>query len=313
MKNAKTNFFLFLLFCKGISLQAQATETNMVQNPGFENTDYTLFKYESYDNCPTLVSGWDLIANPTFTDDYNNVGLNKYIVRGTMGFFGAADPASDGDANNRQYLRIQQYEWYGSSDGKPGTTEPGTGGIQQTVDVVPNATYSFSFLYRLSSHAESGKIVQAYYSITSGGTDIVSGTKLYNELDEKWYEREKKFTVPETASTATLHLYISAPRIYTWGGNISQWIDVDNVKLVREETSAITITDGSQPFKALSRGHAVSFSGLNDGDIVDIWHVSGQKVKQFTADRKSEDISLPPGIYIAQEKGKGQAAKFVIY
>lgn len=293
-------------FCLAGLLSVQAQQ-NLLQNGGFEDRSYTPFNYEEIKNCPNTVAGWDLISNPNRTDDFNNVGLNKYVVRATMGVY---DPVED--ENNKQYIRIQQYEWFGDAS-KGGTADmTADGGIQQTVDVLPSTTYTFSYLCRLSQHTENGRIVPAYYSIQEDNQEPVS-RKIFNEMDEKWHEVKKEFITSATAKQVRVRLYISGKRIYTWGGNMQQWADFDDVKLVVGGSNAIESTLASvSPLRADVRNLEVSFSGLIEGERVSVYDGTGRPVASFTAVSGRAGLKLPSkGIYIVQNGVHRKPVKFV--
>ena len=210
------------LFVSTTFIQSQE---NLLKNAGFENTDLKFFTFNGATNCPDKVTGWDLSDKPYTPDDYNNIGLNKYVIRGMI------EKHNPERNDNKQYLRIQQYEWFGDSKHGGKENAIAEGGIQQTVKVKPSTTYTLTFMYRLSKHVEKDRIVPAYYSIQED--DKAPEKKLfYNELDENWYEGKKTFTTSPTAKQVRVRFYISATRIYNWGGNRLQWADFDDVKLV---------------------------------------------------------------------------------
>lgn len=287
-----------------VSLQAQE---NLLENGDFEDTSYTPFNYEEITDCPNTIVGWDLIDRPDRTDDFNNVGLNKYGIRATMGKY---DPVED--EANKQYIRIQQYEWFGDAS-KGGTGDQlADGGIQQTVDVLPSTTYTFSYLCRLSQHVENGRVVPAYYSIQEDNQEPVS-RKIFNELDEKWHEVKKEFTTSATARQVRVRLYISAARIYTWGGNIKQWADFDNVTLVKGGSNGVdAVTASASSLRAEVQHLDATFSGLIAGENVSVYDGTGKRIACFPAVSDRAEFKLPvKGLYIVRNGARRNPVKFV--
>ena len=225
-----TSFLCVLSLAGTTSLMAQNdAQANLLSNPGFEDTEFQTFSYDnnSVKNCISYVAGWDATNKPGDAeykkDDYNNTGLNKYMVRGQIGYYPAGSDTAK--AGNKQYIRIARYEW----------TKPnewfGDGGLQQTIDVKPSRKYELTFLYRLSAHADNGTIVPAWVAFEEVGKTATK-KKLYNELDEKWVEKSYTFTTSADATKAIVKLGVTGGYVYDWGGNINLWADFDEVRLV---------------------------------------------------------------------------------
>ncbi|MDD4636325.1 MAG: hypothetical protein PHV66_01775 [Bacteroidales bacterium] len=290
-----------LVFAGIPSLMAQE-KINLIVNGDFEDSNYSVFSYdnESVTNCPNTIAGWDLIDDSTRFEDYNNVGLNKYNVRATMGKY---DPA---DNDNYQYIRVQRYEWSKSSDG------PGDGYIQQTVDVAPSTTYTFSFLYRLSSHSENSTIVPAWFSIQEDENTPIR-KKFYNELNENWYSKEQAFTTSDTAKQVRVRLGVTGGFIYSWGGNIDLWADFDNVNLFANTTTSIEESVSQVQIKADVNDFRVNLSGLAEGENVVVYDITGKKISSFTSQSESATITLPyKGLFIVRNGLQRAPLKLVI-
>lgn len=308
----KLTLLTMLSFWGFISLTAQNEgKTNLLANPGFEDTSYKLFKYESVGNCPDYVAGWNSSherEDAGFrTGDYNNEGLNKYNVRGQIGFYSAdSDTAKNG---NKQFIRVARYEW----------TKPdewyGDGGMQQTIDVLPSHTYSLTFLYRLSAHTENGTIVPAWVGFQEEG-GAMNKKKLYNNLEETWTEKSFTFTTSATAKKATVHLGVTGGYIYSWGGNINLWADFDDVFVADEgESTSISalLKAAGEQMQASVNGLEVCLSGLETGTDVYVYNVVGGLVTSFRASAEEETVYLPAkGIYIIRNGEQKKALKVVV-
>ncbi|WP_455587085.1 hypothetical protein [Bacteroides sp.] len=306
-----TSFLFALSFTGTTSLMAQsADDTNLLSNPGFEDTDFQVFKYEEVTNCINYVAGWDATHKPGDADfaanDYNNPGLNKYMVRGQVGYYPADSDTAK--AGNKQYIRISRYEW----------TKPnewfGDGGLQQTVDVKPSSKYELTFLYRLSSHAEKGTIVPAWVSFEEVGKTATK-KKLYNNLDEKWTEKSYTFTTSADATKAIVKLGVTGGYIYDWGGNIRLWADFDEVRLVDVTTGTSIkqlLSDDAQ-IRYTIQGSALCLEGLEAGCELAVYNVTGSLVTSFRTASSSETVYLPgKGIYIIKNGDRKKALKVVI-
>ena len=221
-------------------------------------------------------------------DDYNNTGLNKYMVRGQIGYYPAGSDTAK--AGNKQYIRIARYEW----------TKPnewfGDGGLQQTIDVKPSRKYELTFLYRLSAHAENGTIVPAWVAFEEVGKTATK-KKLYNELDEKWVEKSYTFTTSADATKAIVKLGVTGGYVYDWGGNINLWADFDEVRLV-------DITTGTSLKQLLTEDMQISYT---------VYNVTGSLVSSFRAESDEETVYLPGnGIYIVKNGDLRKVLKVVI-
>ncbi|MDD3323314.1 MAG: hypothetical protein PHS59_17910 [Paludibacter sp.] len=275
----KITFFVALLFISLISLQAQ----NLLVNGDFENKDFATFGYESILGCPDLVAGWDSIA-PFTEGTFNNTGLYIYNVRATMRL---------DTVPNSQYIRIARYEWDGNTDG----------GLTQTVDVLPNTTYTLSFLYRLSTHAESSTLVPAWCKIQEDD-NTPSKSSLYNtnydNMDYKWYPKTKTYKTSATAKQIRVMLGVTGGKIYSWGGNIDMWADFDNVSLVAAEPSAINeLAANRSQIKAYAIDSELSLSDLDAREEVSIYNALGKLVTTFYPTSESAKLSLTgKGLYI---------------
>lgn len=284
---------LFSLACLvSLSCFAQTDGDNILSNGDFEDTNYKPFTYENgnYVNCPSLIEGWDLRTlaegESYYTDDFNNKGLAKYNVRGQI----VTDSlATDGGS---QCLRISRYEWTKAAD------NPYDGGVQQTVDIVPNATYEFSFLYRLSNHAENGTLVPAWYAVTEIDADgnetvAVKKKKLYNNLDNEWYSKSATFTTSSAAQQVRVSIGVTGGYVYSWGGNIKLWADFDNVKLVQKETTGI--------------------AALVAATQVEVFNLEGKHVGYYSScDDATTALRSQKGVYIVKDSKGGRATKLVI-
>lgn len=266
-----------------------AAQQNLLTNGDFEATVKT-FSYETVFGCPVLVPGWDTVA--VKNEFFNNVGLDRYNIRATMGTF---LPAATGGS---QYLRIQRYEWDGWSDG----------GIQQTIPVEPSATYTLSFLYRLSivTGSTTTPLVPAWYRVYQDSTVSLLSKALYNyNIDNikdsaNWFTITKNFTTSATAKNIRVNLGVTGGKLYSWGGSIGFYGDFDNVKLVKV---------GSVGFQQLSeKGTIMSFvdqdkvylSGLSPGEVA-VFDLTGKKISSVIVNRTSVEMILPgKGFYIIQ-------------
>ena len=308
-----TSFLCVLSLAGATSLMAQNdAQANLLSNPGFEDTEFQTFSYDnnSVKNCISYVAGWDATNKPCDAeykkDDYNNTGLNKYMVRGQIGYYPAGSDTAK--AGNKQYIRIARYEW----------TKPnewfGDGGLQQTIDVKPSRKYELTFLYRLSAHAENGTIVPAWVAFEEVGKTATK-KKLYNELDEKWVEKSYTFTTSADATKAIVKLGVTGGYVYDWGGNINLWADFDEVRLVdiTTGTSLKQLLTEDMQISYTVQGAAVNFSGLEAGSELAVYNVTGSLVSSFRAESDEETVYLPgKGIYIVKNGDRRKVLKVVI-
>ncbi len=308
-----TSFLCVLSLAGTTSLMAQNdAQANLLSNPGFEDTEFQTFSYDnnSVKNCISYVAGWDATNKPGDVeykkDDYNNTGLNKYMVRGQIGYYPAGSDTAK--AGNKQYIRIARYEW----------TKPnewfGDGGLQQTIDVKPSRKYELTFLYRLSAHAENGTIVPAWVAFEEVGKTATK-KKLYNELDEKWVEKSYTFTTSADATKAIVKLGVTGGYVYDWGGNINLWADFDEVRLVdiTTGTSLKQLLTEDMQISYTVQGAAVNFSGLEAGSELAVYNVTGSLVSSFRAESDEETVYLPgKGIYIVKNGDRRKVLKVVI-
>ena len=308
-----TSFLCVLSLAGTTSLMAQNdAQANLLSNPGFEDTEFQTFSYDnnSVKNCISYVAGWDAPNKPGDAeykkDDYNNTGLNKYMVRGQIGYYPAGSDTAK--AGNKQYIRIARYEW----------TKPnewfGDGGLQQTIDVKPSRKYELTFLYRLSAHAENGTIVPAWVAFEEVGKTATK-KKLYNELDEKWVEKSYTFTTSADATKAIVKLGVTGGYVYDWGGNINLWADFDEVRLVdiTTGTSLKQLLTEDMQISYTVQGAAVNFSGLEAGSELAVYNVTGSLVSSFRAESDEETVYLPgKGIYIVKNGDRRKVLKVVI-
>lgn len=308
-----TSFLCVLSLAGTTSLMAQNdAQANLLSNPSFEDTEFQTFSYDnnSVKNCISYVAGWDATNKPGDAeykkDDYNNTGLNKYMVRGQIGYYPAGSDTAK--AGNKQYIRIARYEW----------TKPnewfGDGGLQQTIDVKPSRKYELTFLYRLSAHAENGTIVPAWVAFEEVGKTATK-KKLYNELDEKWVEKSYTFTTSADATKAIVKLGVTGGYVYDWGGNINLWADFDEVRLVdiTTGTSLKQLLTEDMQISYTVQGAAVNFSGLEAGSELAVYNVTGSLVSSFRAESDEETVYLPgKGIYIVKNGDRRKVLKVVI-
>ena len=288
-----TSFLCVLSLAGTTSLMAQNdAQANLLSNPGFEDTEFQTFSYDnnSVKNCISYVAGWDATNKPGDAeykkDDYNNTGLNKYMVRGQIGYYPAGSDTAK--AGNKQYIRIARYEW----------TKPnewfGDGGLQQTIDVKPSRKYELTF-------EEVGK--------------TATKKKLYNELDEKWVEKSYTFTTSADATKAIVKLGVTGGYVYDWGGNINLWADFDEVRLVdiTTGTSLKQLLTEDMQISYTVQGAAVNFSGLEAGSELAVYNVTGSLVSSFRAESDEETVYLPgKGIYIVKNGDRRKVLKVVI-
>lgn len=300
-----------LSFTGTASLMAQSgTSANLLVNSDFEDTDFQVFKYESVENCINYVAGWDATAKPGDDGfrlkDYNNEGLNKYMIRGQVGYYPAdSDTAKSG---NKQYIRIARYEWTKPSEWF------GDGGLQQTIDVLPSHKYELTFRYRLSAHAEAGTIVPAWVAFQEVG-QTTAKKKLYNNLDEKWAEKSYTFTTSATATKAIVKLGVTGGYIYDWGGNMRLWADFDEVRLVdvTAGTSIERLSGEDTQIHYTVQGDAVHLRGLDRGSALAVYNVAGSLVSSFSAASAEETVYLPcKGVYIIKNGDKRKVLKVVV-
>lgn len=266
-----------------MSLQAQ----NLLLNGDFENKDFGTFGYDngSIVGCPDLVAGWDSVA-PFKAGDFNNEGLYMYNVRATMRL---------DTVPNSQYIRIARYEWDGNTDG----------GLTQTVNVLPNTTYTLTFLYRLSINSVNNTLVPAWCKIQEDN-NTPSKSSLYNtnydNKDYKWYPKTKTYKTSATASQIRIMLGVTGGKIYSWGGNLDMWADFDNVSLVAAAPSAISeLAANRSQIKAYTVGSELILSDLDAGEEVSIYNVLGKLVTTLNSSSESVKLTLPyKGVYIVR-------------
>lgn len=286
-------------------------QDNLVQNGDFEDTGYTPFIYEdNVKRCPDLVAGWDRQSGEFKAKDFNNTGLDKYYVRGEII---TDDLAGDG---GQQCMRIQRYEWSGSEKGYPQGVD---GGIQQTIEVAPNTTYNFSFLYRLSDRLSNNTAVPAFWAIYEGDEtateDQNTRRKLYNELDNKWYSTKKSFTTKATTTRVRIYLGVQGGYVYSWGGNLGMFADYDNVSLVEDIQVSINElgADKKDNLLAWAEGNTVELNGIDAEALVKVYDVAGSEV--LSLNPKSEFLTFTlynEGVYLIWNGVRRKPVKVVV-
>ena len=301
---------LYLLGLMCFSLTAMAQSENLLQNPGFEDTNYELFQYESVTNCPDYVAGWNVMHERDDADfktkDYNNEGLSKYQIRGQMGFYD--EDSEQAQSGNKQYIRISIYEWLKAAEWH------GDGGMMQTVDVVPNHTYELSFLYRCSDKVIDADVVRPWVAFQEEGTEI-QHKKIQNMMDrELWTEKSFEFTTSETATTATVWLGLTGISFYEWGGQIDMWTDFDEVVLVdKGPASGVESTIAENDVHVYAQNGEIVVDGLADGETVSIYNLVGEVVAICRADDSQAVMQVPgPGVYIIKPENSGKARKVIV-
>jgi len=271
---------LCTLFLVGFLFTTEA-QVNLLLNGDFEDTNYNTFTYESITNCPDQIPGWDM-EDSIVAGDYNNVGLDKYNIRAVIGL--------NDSIENKQYLRIQRYEWDGWGDG----------GLQQTVSILPSRIYKLSFLYKLSSNSVNSTIVPAWFRIQEDDNAAVT-KKLYNNLDEKWTTKSYTFTSSDSATSLLIYLGITGGKLYSWGGNIDFWAEFDNVELIETGVNALTtINDEEEPVSGYVNNNILFLQGLEQGPV-EIYSIIGKRVRYFNA--CSDKAQLPfteKGLFIVR-------------
>lgn len=244
-------------------------------------------------------------------NDYNNNGITKYNVRATVQ---TEDLAENG---GKQCIRIQRYEWTKPSD------NPYDGALQQTVEVAPDTKYSFSFLYRLSDHAENGTLVPAFYSVDEidaegNVTALLKQKKLYNEQDNKWYSMEKEFTTSSTAKEVRVKVGVKGGYIYSWGGNMRLYADYDNVTLSKIDGLAdgiYSLRDAitSERLNATVEGLNVNIDGIDSTSQIIVADVTGKIIEQIKPTCGSVSIELPSsGLYLISNGRNRKTIKVVV-
>lgn len=270
-----------------------AAQQNLLFNGDFEATVKT-FSYETVYGCPVQVPGWDTVA--VKNEFFNNVGLDRYNIRATMGTF---LPATTGGS---QYLRIQRYEWDGWSDG----------GIQQTIPIEPSTTYTLSFLYRLSiiTGSTTTPLVPAWYRVYQDSTITVLSKALYNyNIDivkdsANWFTITKNFTTSASAKNIRVNLGITGGKLYSWGGSIGFYGDFDNVKLVKVGSVGLMQMPERENIKSYIDGDKVYLSGLSMGEVA-VFDLSGRKISSVIVNRTSMEMILPgKGFYIIRNDNR---------
>ncbi len=304
------HLLLLCLMCAGSVAMAQ--NENMLQNPGFEDTNYEVFKYESVENCPDYVAGWNVMHERDDADfkvgDYNNEGLSKYQIRAQMGYYD--ETSEQAQSGNKQYIRISIYEWLKAAEWH------GDGGMMQTVDVTPSHSYTLSFLYRCSDNVIDSDVVRPWVAFQEEGTEI-EHKKIQNMMDrELWVEKNFDFTTSETATRATVWLGLTGMSFYEWGGQIDMWTDFDDVVLIDNgpiEESGIEDVVAGDEISVFAQGGEVVVDGIEAGEKVTIYNLVGGVVAAGYAEGSQAVLQMPkPGVYIVKPGNKGKARKVVV-
>ena len=195
---------------------------------------------------------------------------------------------------------------------------------QAKMNVAPNATYSFSFLYRLSDHAENGTLVPAFYSVDEideegNVTTLLKKKKLYNEMDNKWYSLEKEFTTSETAKEVRVKVGVTGGYIYSWGGNMRLYADYDNVSLVCVDDIAngvYSIEDTMKTDKHLRvavSGHDVDVEGVDKSSPVVVYDMTGKTIIKMSPSGNDITLTLPSsGLYLISNGSNRKTIKVAI-
>lgn len=295
-------------------LFAQGENKNLINNGDFEDIGYVSFVYE--DNvkcCPDLVTGWDADkqrGEDGFKDkDFNNKGLSKFYVRGEI----VTDSLAD--TGGQQCMRVQRYEWSGSEQGYSQGID---GGIQQTLEVLPDASYDFSFLYRLSNRLNNGQAVNAFWEIYEGDENAVdtkvTRKSLYNEMNNKWYSKAYSFKTKATTTRVRIKLGIVGGYVQTWGGNMGMFADYDNVNLVQNATSSIMDLNKNQEASlvAIAEGNNVVLSGGDTAEEVEVYSMVGTLILSLPAEETMRFTLPDQGIYIIRNGVNRKSVRIII-
>lgn len=310
----KKNTLLVWAVLFSAPLFAQGENKNLIKNGDFEDTGYVSFVYE--DNvkcCPDLVTGWDADkqrGEDGFKDkDFNNKGLSKFYVRGEI----VTDSLAD--TGGQQCMRVQRYEWSGSEQGYSQGID---GGIQQTLEVLPDASYDFSFLYRLSNRLNNGQAVNAFWEIYEGDENAVdtkvTRKSLYNEMNNKWYSKAYSFKTKATTTRVRIKLGIVGGYVQTWGGNMGMFADYDNVNLVQNATSSIMDLNKNQEASlvAIAEGNNVVLSGVDTAEEVEVYSMVGTLILSLPAEETMRFTLPDQGIYIIRNGVNRKSVRIII-
>lgn len=309
MKKRFTFLFsaLFAFICTTTSQQ------NLIQQGDFEEPGIETFVYEGH-TCPIYLPGWDFKEDRNIDnlalDDFNNNYINKWSVRAEMLY----EEAPEDD--NYQHLRLQRYEWQSAA----GWIE--WFGIDQTVNIKPETTYTLTFDYRINPAQDTTEVSNfkeadgfatievpaAVVFIIPDMEDsvVVLESRTFNnwdkeDLNKNWDTKKILYKTPANVDKMTVRLAVKSGQVYDWGGNINMWMDIDNVSLVEGNNSSIESTSVSNKFTARSYESGILVNGLSGENQVSVFNLSGQLVKSVSASEPSLYIPFnQKGIFLVK-------------
>lgn len=301
MKLKITNLFVTLLMSYGVSF----AQDNLIQGGDFEDPSIQTFSYENH-TCPTYVPGWDFAPGKNIDNldptTLNNANVNQWNVRLEMLYEEAPED------NNYQHIRVQRYEWNGWWDNE---------GLTQTVKIEPQQTYTLSFDCRINPGATTDagfteadgfateetptfliyRIKDIPDSIvTLKAMDITQWDKA--NINNNWERKVFTYQTPNNVDSLTILLAIRGGKVFSWGGNINMWMDIDNVSFVKGAPNALKNTESSDIKVAVNK-NLISLRDLTGQNNISIFTVSGQLIKSIQT--TSETVNIPvlsKGVYI---------------
>ncbi|MFV0469533.1 MAG: T9SS type A sorting domain-containing protein [Dysgonomonas sp.] len=297
-------------------------QTNLIQQGDFEEPSIETFVYENH-TCPVYVPGWDFKEDRNLDNldpsDFNNNYLNKWSVRAEMLYEEAPED------NNYQHIRLQRYEWQQAAGWIDWF------GLDQTVTIKPGTDYTLTFNYRINPGQDTTTGSGFNEADGFATIDVPAAVVLIipdmpdsiipltarahanwdkTDINKNWDTMNLVYKTPNNVDKMTVRLAVKSGQVYSWGGNINMWMDIDNVSLVEGSGSSISVAE-AQNVKISSYASTIYVKELVGNNTVSVYSTSGQLIKSITTSNSSLEIPiLQKGIYIVKVGTK--SAKVII-
>ncbi len=329
----------FLLLGAAVAMMAGTAfaQENLLENGDFEETVTTMDSWDDgVTNVAEYIPGWDRKLQSDGTEaeyvanDINNAGFDRWQAIPRIMPVTDADVDETNDPNlvmpgsSWQYFRMQRYMWNGWSDTK---------GLQQTVDVVPGETYTFSGIFRVPSTGGTRdkqpavRYIRVYEGAVLSGNGMTGGLLLAEKqitpLEDgtegemqPWTEFELTglVTNSETQMVVAIGLNSAGGQGDGMPANENVRVDFDELVFAAGGGDGDGVegvaTDNMQIF---TMGNILQVNGAQAGTPVNIYDIAGKLVYSTVAGAETLTIDLGnygKGVYIANVGG--QSKKFIL-
>lgn len=327
----------FLLLGAAVAMLAgtASAQENLLENGDFEATVTTMDSWDDgVTNVAEYIPGWnrklqgDGTEVPHAAGDLNNAGFDRWqaVPRIMPVTDDDVDEINDPDfvmpGSSWQYFRMQRYMWNGWSD---------TGGLQQTVDVTPGETYTFSGIFRVPSTGGTRdkqpavRYIRVYEGAVQSGSGLTGGL-LLDEIQitpledgsegemQPWtkFEITGLMTNSETQMVVAVGLNSAGGQGDGMPANENVRVDFDELVLALGDGGSVegVATDNMQIYTV---GSVLQVNGAQAGTPVNIYDIAGKLVYSTVAGAETLTIDLDnygKGVYIANVGG--QSKKFIL-